>query len=321
MRGDQHDGDATYGMGSARPRLKTHEFGWDPSERLRLALRRAPAPKFASRKRLGVAAGAAAVALVALTGAAMLAPGRGDAQTATAEREHALEAREAALKGREDALAELERRRTASQDEIKESEKRIAGLENRRADLQRQIAELTAPVSPAGDETEQGSSTESSRAALAESDPSPPDEEASTGTVVSASSRQGEDDARPSTAQIARSAEPEVEPAPVAAAHNAGPVRVFIHVRSSDPAARERAEMVAAELRRRGVAVAQIRGVPRPVRRDLVRFFYDADREAVPGLQDAVRLASPPNGSALQSQDFRGYRAPPKPGTLELWLS
>lgn len=100
------------------------------------------------------------------------------------------------------------------------------------------------------------------------------------------------------------------------------PVRVFIHVRAGDPDALMRAEAIADELRREGVEVAGIRGVPRAVRNDMVRFFYDADETAVSTLDRAIRNAAVGRrGSAPLTQDFRRRQIAPKPGTLEIWLS
>jgi hypothetical protein len=87
-----------------------------------------------------------------------------------------------------------------------------------------------------------------------------------------------------------------VSEGPPAASPPTGTVRVFIHVPIGAPAALARARAIAAELVRDGVAVADIRSVPHAVRRDAVRFFYDADRAALGAVERAVRDASPPGG-------------------------
>ncbi|MFC7052048.1 hypothetical protein ACFQI3_05020 [Hansschlegelia quercus] len=112
-------------------------------------------------------------------------------------------------------------------------------------------------------------------------------------------------------------------PAPRASAEapSTGRVRVFIHVPIGAAGTLARARAIAAELARDGVAVADIRSVPHAVRRDAVRYFYDADRAALGTVERAVRDASPPGGPPPAAQDFRGYAAPPRPGTLEIWLS
>jgi hypothetical protein len=114
---------------------------------------------------------------------------------------------------------------------------------------------------------------------------------------------------------------PRISADPPAASPPTGAVRVFIHVPIGAPAALARARAIAADLARDGMAVADIRSVPHAVRRDAVRFFYDADRAALGAVERAVRDASPPGGQPPAAQDFRGYGAPPRPGTLEIWLS
>ena len=326
MDGDFRRDGVKLGEG-VRPPLRTHSFGWDPSEQVRLAFRSA-ADRFrpSSPRRLLISAAAGAVAIGALAGATALV-GRGEGATA-AGAESALDKREAELRRREEAVAALERRQAATRDEIRDSEARIAQLQARRAELERQVAELTAPVAPNASDGELSDAGSPPREDVMAGED---DQAGETGEAVP--QRAGAD--APSSAAIdgvtttadvdgpgAQAVSVDSGETPVRAELSANAqLRVFIHVRSADRAARERAEAVAAELRRRGVALTVIRGVPRPIRRDAVRYFYDADRELVSTLQDAVRQASSHGGSPAQPQDFRGYRAPPRQGTLELWLS
>jgi hypothetical protein len=256
---------------------------------------------------------------------------------AIAEREKRVAALDEERKRREDALADLQRRANAKESELAETGERVAALEERRGALQRQVAELTGPVAPSAGEpavaaddfgipAEDGALQEAPRAA-------PADQPSGSTATVDAPPRPALDADR-SSARMANDAVPSPPPGPAVErpasdeatpavdrpAQTAGSVRVFIHVRSSDPVARNRARAVAAELRRRGVSVAEIRGVRLPVRRDSVRFFYDADRGAVSELQRAVRDAST-GGANPVAQDYRSYGAPPRPGTIELWLS
>ncbi|GLK76204.1 hypothetical protein GCM10008171_14580 [Methylopila jiangsuensis] len=103
-----------------------------------------------------------------------------------------------------------------------------------------------------------------------------------------------------------------------ASASEATGVRVFIHVRANDPEARRRAASLAHALREQGVDVAAVRGVPRAVRRDLVRFFYDGDEAAAAKLESALKQM---DGAAPLTQDFRRRSTAPRRGTLEIWLS
>ncbi|MGA0533601.1 hypothetical protein [Hansschlegelia sp. KR7-227] len=246
---------------------------------------------------------------------------------------------------REDALADLERRKNAKESELAQTSDRVEGLEKRRAQLQTEIAELVAPVSPSGAERvlDQGGAPQTLRelddetlasAAPLNPIPLPPSAPAASKISVDADAESPMDAPpeaqrdRPSpdgVARIAR-AEPETETDDAAGARTeqaipVGGMRVFIHVRASDPAARDRARAIAAELRRHGVEVADIRGVPHAVRRDAVRYFYDADRASASLLQKAVRAASPLTDQTPMAQDFRRYSAPPRQGTVELWLS
>lgn len=316
MAGDHLRGDART-QRAAREPLKTHSFGWDPLERVKLAAKgRIPYGAILRTKGALAAAGAAGLVGLSLAGAGVLGAADGDARTSMSEREQSLAAREASLRLREAQLSDFERRKNEAESAARDAERRLAELETRRSDLQRQVAELTAPIAPsAGDDH-----------ARAADDPSPPDESPGDG-ALSAASRPAGGTPEPSSARVDAAVDV-AQPAGGASARaaavalpGAGLTRVFIHVPSTDPVARARAQAVAAELRRRGVNVAEIRGVPRAVRRDAVRYYYDADREAVTTLQEAVRQASPRDEAPAQAQDFRGYRAPPRPGTLELWLS
>lgn len=241
-----------------------------------------------------------------------------------ADREKRVSELDAERKRREEQLAELTKRVNASESQLGDATDRVSSLEKRRQALQQQVAELTGPVS--SDVVERlPDDGEASPASL--SDASPPDEAKT--AEVETSPRIPEPRVRPVRADPApppsRAAVMDSDTADIVATatpgDGAGPVRVFIHIRSSDPAARNRARAVAAELRRRGVAVAEIRGVRLPVRRDAVRYFYDQDRSAVSTLQDAIRNSSAPNGAAPVAQDFRSFGAPPRRGTIELWLS
>lgn len=267
-------------------------------------------------KRFGVLAGAALI--VALAGAGVVAAnafGGADAPAASSgPGEKRLADLDAEVKRRTDALAELERRHAAKEGALADATERLAKLEQRKQALEREIAELVAPVSGPDAEREAQGGDPGKEAAAAPSDPSPPDEDVALreptrtadGTPIEPAAARADADAATQDA------------VPV---QESGATRVFIHVRSADPAARERARAVADELRRRGVAVAEIRGVRYPVRKDAVRYFYDADRAVVETLQQAVREASAPGDPTPQAQDFRAFRAPPRQGTLELWLS
>jgi Skp family chaperone for outer membrane proteins len=319
---------------------------------------RAQFPDRAERRvspRAWLVAGVAAIAVALVSGAGVFAGASGEdaarlksIEASIAERQKALAALDEERKGREDALADVQRRANAKESELAEASERVAALEERRGALQRQVAELAGPVSP----SDEGSAVVADDAAAEPADLAPqpvtapipeardpgPSPTRQAGLSDSAEPRDarsaeggGERREAASLAAVdgrapaARMASAEASSAAVDEAARdiaaAGPVRVFIHVRSSDQAARNRARAVAAELRRRGVSVAEIRGVRLPVRRDSVRFFYDADRTAVPELQEAVRDASSSAGAPPVAQDYRSYGAPPRPGTIELWLS
>lgn len=299
---------ATSEAGQVRPsssQFRTHEFGFDPFERVSLSLRDP-----VRRRRLSlVSAGAVAAVLATGSWFAFASVERSPIDgPAVADRERKVAELDVEIERRARQVAELETRRSALESEIAGSSTRLSAIEDKHAAALRELAELTAPVAPSADERVAArSEPEQAIDAVAP--------EAAAVVSAAASSEEAENVAP-------RAAAPEASAAPaVGEKASAAQVRVFIHVRSSDRAARERAAAVAEELRRRGVLVAEIRGVVRPVRRDAVRFFYDADRTAVTTLQDAVRSASAPGDAQPQSQDFRSYGAPPRPGTLELWLS
>jgi TolA-binding protein len=244
---------------------------------------------------------------------------------------------------REEALADLERRKAAQEAELTQAAERIAGLEKRRDALRAEIAELVAPIAPpksvgdadpirsGGDAASEGT-TRSSRlesppaaspkASIEEDAASPmdapPDEPEAARPAGGSPARTARTEP---DGEIAETGDPDAPGLSADDVATVASVRVFIHVRASDQAAIGRARSVAAELRRKGVDVVQIRGVPYAVRRDAVRFFYDADRSSVPVLQRAVRNASQSAGAAPLAEDYRRYAAPPRPGTMELWLS
>lgn len=322
----EHGGGRSARVGAG---FQPHAFGLDPFERLRIALRSGGLP----RRRL--AAGAIGLTAVTLVGAGVMAAvGSGPTdqvaalEATIAERQTHIAKLDADRKMREGELLELERRKSAVSGELAADSKRVAALEDRRESVQRQIAELTAPVSSSPGEIESlpVEKNAASIEAASDGETSPPAEGLEPVTShpapVAAPERISSQKvaARNSDKPTATLVDDEVQPQEVNPART-GALRVFIHVRSSDAAAVSRARAVAAELERRGVTVAQIRGVPYPVRRNAVRFFHDDDRAAVSTLQRAVRQASQSGDPAPQPQDFRSYGAPPKPGTLELWLS
>lgn len=273
----------------------------------------------------------AAVAIVALSGAGVVAGAGGSAseradalERSVAEKEKRVAALDADRKRGEDRLAELQKQINARESQIADSEERVAALEKRRAGLEHQVAELVAPVSSGRTERLSDARPAASQAPDLQASSNdvadmPPDEAADQepSTAVVDEARAG---SRKANSERIRTASRDDGAIDAVDRPVAGPVRVFIHVRADDAAALERASAVAAELRRRGVTVAQIRGVRLPVRRDSVRFFYDQDRGAVPGLQDAVQSAWPRAGR-WDVRDFRSYGAPPRQGTIELWLS
>ena len=88
--------------------------------------------------------------------------------------------------------------------------------------------------------------------------------------------------------------------------------RVFIHHRL--PAGATAAGALAARLRRVGIAVAAIRSVAATPPAREIRYFHSDDGSQA---ADLARLLGAP---AWRVRDFRGYPAPPRPGTLEIWL-
>jgi hypothetical protein len=199
----------------------------------------------------------------------------------------------------------------------------IAGREKVLADLQRRIddksAALEAPYETAlvAESPDRAAPAARAQGAVSQRDTIPedlpPDEMPSrTGPAVGPPQKAPAHGAAPAPRISAD--------APSASSSTAG-VRVFIHVPVGVAGALARARAIAAELARDGVAVADIRSVPHAVRRDAVRYFYDADRAALGTVERAVRDTSPPGGQPPAAQDFRGYAAPPRPGTLEIWLS
>lgn len=280
-------------------------------------------------------AGSGVALIVAIVGAGALAGGAETAAKAktleqqVVERERQVATLDSDRKEREATLAELQKKLNAKEAELAEAGERVAALEQRRSSVQNQLAELTAPVTPdsleraaidgasepRGDDRasiaplppERGETPESS----ASVDDAPRDDDARLARAAAAKAEQG--DVRPSRVSIRGEDQPDITTAAAS-----GPTRVYIHVRSGDPEARARARAVAAELKRRGVSFVEIRGVRLPVRRDAVRYFYDADREALTTLQNAVRET---DGADPVTQDFRSFGAPPRQGTIELWLS
>ncbi|GLK57202.1 hypothetical protein JOD31_003844 [Methylopila capsulata] len=227
----------------------------------------------------------------------------------------------AALEAERERAADAAARREAKRldDDARKAvvERELAELERQRDALKREVAELAAPLSspeqPAA-RPEGPTQPDEAQADVAEA---PADEAGEAPAARAARTDQGPIVARASTErdQPERSAATVDDPL---TAEPEGSVRVFIHVRASDARAIARARAVAAELEREGVAVAGIRGVPFPVRQDAMRYFYDADRGSLDALSRAVEGAV---GVAPRAQDFRRYGAPPRRGTLELWLS
>lgn len=291
-------------------------------------------PSERSSRGWAVAGITAAAVLVAAGTGLMANPSSHGAEAAKsveakiADREKRVAELDGERKRREDQLAELKRRVNASESHLADTTEQVSTLDKQRETLQLQVAELTGPVSSTGGETVPNEPSETPSASIDE--PSSP--QAILAPVetkrVPAPFKPANDVPRlrnvkaDDAAPVSRAAvDLERDQPDLVASTTSGPVRVFIHVRSTDPAARSRARAVAAELRRRGVSVAEIRGVRLPVRRDAVRYFYDRDRSAVSTLQDAVREFSSPSGAAPLAQDFRSFGAPPRPGTIELWLS
>ncbi|MFD1331161.1 hypothetical protein ACFQ4O_04045 [Methylopila musalis] len=176
-------------------------------------------------------------------------------------------------------LSAIERRQLAAIAAAEAEERRLQELSAKREALEKEVADLTAPLSPSD----------------VRDDPDATNETAA---------------AEPST--VSEQAE---APAPSAGGET---VRVFIYVRTNDPEARRRAQSLTQALRRQGVEVAAIRGVPHAVLRDMVRFFYDGDENAAARLESALKDM---DGAAPLTQDFRRKAVAPRRGTLEIWLS
>ena len=101
------------------------------------------------------------------------------------------------------------------------------------------------------------------------------------------------------------------------------PIRVFLHFAAGHPGERERVMRLADDLRRRGLTVADIRGVARTPRSAMIRFYYEADREHIRTLADALAAASSFAGtpSRWSVSDFTRYHAPPRIGNVEVWIA
>ncbi len=209
------------------------------------------------------------------------------------------------------ARAEIDRQAKEKQRQLEDAERRVAALEKRREELGRQLSDGRVPDMRFAASSSRGASSGQD---LAEN---PPDE--SVDLPLAGQAPPLAPERRPQT-EAASDAADQVRRGEGRRAEISDGTRVFIHVLAADQEAQRRARAIAEELRRRGVAVAEIRGVPYAVRRDAVRYFYDADRGSIPTLEDAVRAAAP-HGAPPVAQDFRGYPAPPRPGTVELWLS
>lgn len=290
--------------------FRAHEFRWDPFERVRIGWR-----SWSSRKTVLILTAVSVVVVGAAVGAGWSGGSSISAAAPSADKTQQAVDLDAEIARRVGRIAELERRQAALESDVAETAKRAAAIETRRAAAAKELAELTAPVAPSNEDL--AAETVDDRAAGS----SEVDDRSRDAATLSPASLSATDATAATDAAGAADAPQSASAVDDMASAERAPIRVFIHVCSADRAARDRAVAVAAELRRRGVTVAQIRGVVRPVRRDAVRFFHDADKAAVTTLQDAVRQASSPGGGEAQPQDFRSYGAPPKPGTLELWLS
>jgi hypothetical protein len=99
-------------------------------------------------------------------------------------------------------------------------------------------------------------------------------------------------------------------------------LRVFLHFAAGDREARDKAERLAGELRRRGVTVAEIRGVPQSVRSSMIRYYHESDRPQLQGLAsalaDSARAAGTPDSWYVS--DFTRFAAPPRVGNVEVWI-
>ncbi|GBD48824.1 hypothetical protein [Methylopila sp. Yamaguchi] len=242
------------------------------------------------------------------------APAKTAAAPATEQKNAALDAE------RERAADEAARREAKRLDDAARKavvERELAELERQRDALKREVAELAAPLSAPEQPAAQAEAPARSDEAEPNVAEAPADEAGEAPVARAARTDQEPTVARVSTERDEPARSAAIVDAPLTA-EAVGSVRVFIHVRASDARAIARARAVAAELEREGVAVAGIRGVPFPVRQDAMRYFYDADRGSLGALSRAVEGAV---GVAPRAQDFRRYGAPPRRGTLELWLS
>lgn len=121
-------------------------------------------------------------------------------------------------------------------------------------------------------------------------------------------------------AALATRSEPAVvEPQPAASGTG---LRVFLHFTAGDPDARDKAERLARELRRRGLTVADIRAVPQSVRSSMIRFYHESDRgqlrELAAALADSARSAGTPDSWYVS--DFTRHASPPRVGNVEVWI-
>ena len=107
-----------------------------------------------------------------------------------------------------------------------------------------------------------------------------------------------------------------------AAIPQSSPLRVFLHFTAGDPDERDKAERLAAELRSRGLTVADIRPVRQSVRSSMIRFYHDSDRPELGILTRALAEASSRAGTPADwyVSDFTRYASPPRVGNVEVWI-
>ena len=107
-----------------------------------------------------------------------------------------------------------------------------------------------------------------------------------------------------------------------AAIPQSSPLRVFLHFTAGDPDQRDKAERLAAELRSRGLTVADIRPVRQSVRSSMIRFYHDSDRPELGILTRALAEASSRAGTPADwyVSDFTRYASPPRVGNVEVWI-
>lgn len=291
--------------------------------------RRAATTRGRRLKRFGLVVGivGATSLAAAYAGSSLVAPDAPPPSAAASKLDQKSDPKLAALEAEReraaDAVARLEAKRLEDDARKAVVARELAELERRRDALQREVAELAAPLSAApGEELP----TDAAPSAAADEPGAEPERDVAEAPADTDADRSPAARAEPEREPVvARAAVAREAPARSAATVDemsapeaGGPIRVFIHVRASDARAIARARAVAAELEREGVAVAGIRGVPFPVRQDAMRYFYDADRDSLGALSRAVEGAV---GVSPRAQDFRRYGAPPRRGTLELWLS